>query len=146
MTRRVVRDQVHGNAGLHQFPRGQARTLQSRPRFVYPDMQRVALFPGRAHHTQRCAIIDRCQRTRVAVVQNVGAVRHHRRAVGAHAPVDLNVLVGKALCLGQQGGRDVVQWCRVGVARQLQQPARGPRQIDRRGASVIQNFLGISQI
>ena len=143
---RVVGDQMHGDAGLHQLPGGQARALQPRAGFVHPDMHRVALLPGGAHHTQGGAVVHRGQRAGVAVVQDVGAVRHHGRAVGAHAPVDGHVLIGQGLRLDQQRRTDVVHVGQRQVGGQVQQTLRGPGQVDRGGTGRVQHLLGRGQI
>ena len=74
----VVGDQRDGNVVLHQFPSGQPRTLQIRPRFVGDDGDDLALIDRSANHAEsRSPNAARRESSGVAVRQDR---RNYRRS------------------------------------------------------------------
>ena len=82
---------VSGMPSCVQFPRGEARALQVRPRLRHQHAQLAALLDGHANHAQRRADARGGQRAGVALRHHGAVLRHEFRAEAADG------LVGGAL-------------------------------------------------
>ena len=142
----VVSDQMHRDASPQQFPRGQPGPLQARSGLIDPDMDALALFGTGVDHTQRSAKVDRGERPRVAVVQQIGAVGDQVGPIKPHAPVDGHIFFGDGVCFVQQ---KPLQHSNRWVSRLLggvQHARRGPAEVDRSRPCIVQQSLGPAQI
>ena len=93
---------------LHQLPRRQPGALQERPRLVGEHRDLLALLRGGANHAERRAVTGGRQRAGVAVREDPRGLRHQRRAVRAHRPAALHVLVVDRLRLDFEAPLDLV--------------------------------------
>ena len=115
-------------------------------------MDLFALLLAGVDDAQRGAEVDRCQRTGIAVVQEVGAVGYDSRAVETHAAVDLDVLVRQRLGFCQEG-LGQLPYLHVRGACFLdelfchaQESTGRPGQIDRGWPRRVERLLGLAQL
>jgi hypothetical protein len=101
--RHVVGDQRDRNLFLHHFPGGESRTLKERAGFIGDHLNALAGLNSRADHAQRGAVTACGQRSGIAVRQHAGAVGQQGCAVGAHRPVDPDILGKDFMGQRQQG-------------------------------------------
>mmetsp|Transcript_19122 Transcript_19122/g.67540 ORF Transcript_19122/g.67540 Transcript_19122/m.67540 type:complete len:337 (-) Transcript_19122:248-1258(-) len=146
---RVVGDEVDWHTVAHELPRGQARALQPRPRLVHPHVHALAGVVALVDHADRRADVDRRQRARVAVVQDVRAARHKGRTVLRHALVHADVELREVVRLHHHlilhlGHTEVAAGGHLGD--ELHDVARRPRQVHRGGPRRVQDVLGGAQL
>ena len=148
----VVRDQVHGHLGAHQLPGRQSRPLKAGTGLVDPDVDLFALLLAGVDDSEGGAEVDSSERTRVAVVQEVGAFGYDSRAVEAHAAVDLDILVRQRFGLGQERtGQSLYFYLRRAcvldeLLGRTQESAGRPGQVDRGGTGRVERLLGLAQV
>ena len=119
---RDVGDQRRVDAEPVQLPRREPRALQQRPRLVDPHVDALAALDRAADHTERGAVADARERTRVAVREHLRVTRNDGGAVRTDATVARDIVVGDALCGRERGvGTTVV----VGGSARARHPTRG---------------------
>ena len=143
---RIVRNQGHVDAALHQFPRGERSALQARACLVDQHMDVLALLVRHENDAERRAPIDGGKGARIAVVQNRVAVVDERGAVLGHAPVDDHVLVREALSLGDERRAHLVGARQVFVGRDAPHALQRPKEVHGGGARGGERFGCLVQI
>ena len=142
----IVGNQVHGDLGVHEFPGGEARPLQTRTGLIHPNVDRLPLFLTGEDDAQRRAKIDSGQRAGVAMMEQVRPIGDDGGTVKAHAPVDGHVFVGQGLGFGQEGAAQIVHIGGDSLFGHFEQAARGPTQVDGGRPRGVEHVLGGAQI
>ena len=130
MAGHAVGDHRHRDRVLLQFPRGEARALQERPRLVGEHVRDAPRLEGGAHDTERGAVARRRERAGVAVGEDARVRRDHIETRAPDRAADLDVLGDDALRRGDQPGAHDrrIGAGRVGrLARALRACGRDPR-------------------
>ena len=96
----VVAENGGGDVVMQQFPRGKARTLQERARFIGVDMQFASAFDRGANHAEGSSIAAGGERARIAMRQDTTGARHQHSAEGTHGAAGGDVFVIHAARFG----------------------------------------------
>ncbi len=129
-----VGHQPEGDAQALQLPGRQPRTLEKRPRLVYPHHLHPASGPRRLDDPQRRAVAGGGQRARVAVGQHPGTGAEEHGAVLADPAVDPHVLGLQLARPVEKRLADLVRPPAAVALEHLPAPVQGPGQVHGRGA------------
>ena len=130
----VVGDHGGVDAVLHQFPRRQARALQEGPGFIGEHAHLAAGCNRAADHAEGGAVAGGSQRSGVAVRQDAGLRRHHRRAMRTDRPATRDIVIVNSVSFGSQPCLQLINrlagQCAAG--ERLLHALDRPEQVDRR--------------
>ena len=128
MAAHIVGDKRYGNVIFHQFPRGEASTLQVRPRLVGDDRDMFALIDSTANDTEsRAPNSSGRECSRVTMRQNSGIVCDHFPAKFRDHALGLDILVVDLFRLGLKDSFDL----EYGLALGFRSPERDLHPVDR---------------
>ena len=130
---RVVADERHVHAGLHEFPRRQARALKERSGLVGEDVETLSPFVRDEYRGERSPVARGGQRAGVAVREDAVAVGQELRAVLSDGAAHAHVLVANGERLVQKPPLQIGRRQGAILPGHLDHPVQRPGQVDGRG-------------